>query len=171
MDNYDLMSREIKNDLKKQLIESATSIGGKNHFLSLIEAVRMARPNPLMSKDASFSFDKGLIKWEKVIYKEKVNLLMSLVSDNNQNLMPELGSRNYRRIKNLVRTIGPIKFKVRPKNIKNGKGFAFNCIEIIDQDTCNLNFMFEVVFLLQIQLIKKIYTGSNESARARTKDG
>ena len=124
MDNYDLMSRNVKSDLKKQLIESATSIGGKNHFLSLIEAVRMAQPNPLMSKDASFSFDKGLIKWEKVIYKEKVNLLMSLVSDNNQNLMPELGSRNYKTIKNLVRTIGPIKFKVRPKNIKNGKGFV-----------------------------------------------
>jgi len=166
MDNYDLMSHEMKNDLKKQLFESARSIGGKNHFLRLIEAVRMARPAPLMSKNASFSFDKGLIKWEKVIYKDKVNLLMSIVKESNINLMPDRGSRNYKTILNLVRTIGSIKFQVRPKNIKDGNGFEFNCIKIIDTETCQLSFMFEVVFLLPVQLIKKIYIGPKGNTQA-----
>ena len=73
MTNYDSIDNDEKQVLKNQLIKNATSIGGKNHFLSLIEGIRMARPHPLMAKDASFRFNKGSIKWGKVIFKEKVN--------------------------------------------------------------------------------------------------
>tara|TARA_X000001036_G_scaffold433326_1_gene470750 strand:+ start:36 stop:551 length:516 start_codon:yes stop_codon:yes gene_type:complete len=159
MTKYDSIDNDVKQDLKNQLIKNATSLGGKNHFLSLIEAIRMAHPHPLMAKDASFRFSKGLIKWEKVIYKDKVNLLMTLIenSDGNKNLMPEKGNRNYKTVRNLMRTISPIKFEVRPKNSKDGEGFIFNLIEIIDKNTCQLSFMFEVLFILPIKLIKKIY--------------
>ena len=161
MINYDSMDNDKKQVLKTQLIKNATSLGGKNHFLSLIEAIRMSYPNPLLAKDASFRFDKGLIKWKKVIYKDKVNLLMALIqnSDSNKNLMPEKGSSNYKVIRNLLRTIGSIKFEVKPKNNKDGDGFIFNFIEIIDKNTCKLSFMFEVIFVLPIKLIKKIYNG------------
>lgn len=156
---YDSIDDEVKQDLKNQLIKNATALGGKNHFLSLIEAIRMAHPHPLMAKDASFRFKKGLIKWKKVIYKDKVNLLMKLIenSDGNKNLMPEKGDRNYKTVRNLMMTIGPIKFEVRPKNSKDGEGFIFNLIEIIDKNTCQLSFMFEVLFILPIKLVKKIY--------------
>ena len=159
MTNYDSIDNDIKHVLKNQLIKNATSLGGKNHFLSLIEEIRMAHPHPLMAKDASFRFKKGFIKWGKVIYKDKVNLLMTLIenSDGNKNLMPEKGNRNYKTVRNLMRTIGPIKFEVRPKNSKDGEDFIFNLIEIIDKNTCQLSFMFEVLFILPIKLIKKIY--------------
>ena len=78
-------------------------------------------------------------------------------SDGNKNLMPEKGNRNYKTVRNLMRTISPIKFEVRPKNSKDGEGFIFNLIEIIDKNTCQLSFMFEVLFILPIKLIKKIY--------------
>ena len=165
MTNYDSIDNDKKQVLKNELIKNATSLGGKNHFLSLIEAIRMAHPHPLIAKDASFRFNKGFIKWEKVIFKEKVNLLMTLINnkDSNLNLMPQKGSRNYKKIRNLMRTIGPIKFEVRPKNIKDGNGFIFNLIEIMDKNTCQLSFMFEVLFILPIKLIKKIYIGSREN--------
>ncbi len=159
MTKYDSIGNKVKQDLKNQLIKNAISLGGKNHFLSLIEAIRIAHPHPLMAKDASFHFKKGLIKWEKVIYKDKVNLLLTLIenSDGNKYLISEKGTRNYKIVRNLMRTIGPIKFEVRPKNIKDGEGFLFNLIEIIDENTCQLSFMFEVLFILPIKLIKKIY--------------
>jgi len=164
MTNYDSIDNDKRQVLKKQLINNATSLGGKNHFLSLIEAIRMAHPHPLMAKDASFRFNKGSIKWEKVIFREKVNLLIKLINDNDSNtiLMPKKGDSNYKTIRNLIRTIGPIKFEVRPKNSKDGDGFIFNLIEIIDNNTCQLNFMFEVLFVLPIKLIKKIYIGPKE---------
>ena len=85
MTNYDSIDNDKKQVLKNQLIKNATSLGGKNHFLSLIEAIRMAHPHPLMAKDASFRFNKGLVKWEKVIFKEKVNLLMTLINNSDNN--------------------------------------------------------------------------------------
>ena len=159
MIKYDPSDNKVRHDLKNQLIENAISLGGKNHFFSLIEAIRIAHPHPLMAKDASFHFKKGLIKWEKVIYKDKVNLLLALTknSDGDKYLMSEKGNRNYKIVRNLMRTIGPIKFEVRPKNIKDGEGFIFKLIEIIDENTCRLSFMFEVLFILPINLIKKIY--------------
>ena len=159
MTKYESIDNKVKQDLKNQLIKNAISLGGKNHFLSLIEAIRIAHPHPLMAKDASFRFEKGLIKWEKVIYKDKVNLLLALIknSEGDEYLMSEKGNRNYKIVRNLMRTIGPIKFEVRPKNIKDGEGFIFNLIEIIDENTCRLSFMFEVLFILPINLIKKIY--------------
>ena len=161
MTNYDLLDHGKKQDLKNQLIKYATSFGGKNHFLCLIEALRLAHPHPLMAKGACFRFNKGIIKWEKVIFKEKVNLLITLIRDNdrNNNLMPKEGDRNYKTIINLLRTIGPITFEVRPKNSKDGNGFILRPIEIIDNNTCHINFMFEVLFFLPIQLIKKIFVG------------
>jgi len=81
MTKYDSIDNDVKQDLKNQLIKNATSLGGKNHFLFLIEAIRVAHPHPLMAKDASFRFNKGFIKWEKVIYKDKANLLMTLIEN------------------------------------------------------------------------------------------
>jgi len=161
MTNYDSLDHGKKQDLKNQLIKYATSFGGKNHFLCLIEVLRLAHPHPLMAKGACFRFNKGIIKWEKVIFKEKVNLLITLIRDNdrNNNLMPKEGDRNYKTIINLLRTIGPMKFEVRPKNSKDGDGFILRPIEIIDNNTCHINFMFEVLFFLPIQLIKKIFVG------------
>ena len=54
------------------LSKHASLIGGKNHFLSFIEAIRLTRPHPLMAKEACFRFDKGNIRWEKVIFKENI---------------------------------------------------------------------------------------------------
>ena len=161
MTNYESLDDEKKLDLKNKVIKNATSLGGKNHFLSLIESLRVSHPHPLMSKAASFSFDKGIIKWKKIIFKEKVDLLIRLSRDNDRdgNLMPKDGDRNYKTIINLLRTIGPMEFEIRPKNSKDGDGFVLRPIDIVDENTCHINFMFEVLFFLPIQLVKKIFNG------------
>ena len=166
MTNYDSLDNDKKQDLKNQLTKYASSIGGKNHFLSLVEAIRISRPHPLMAKEACFRFNKGNIQWEKVIFKEKVNLLITLTCDNDRknNLMPKDGDRNYKTVMNLLRTIGPMKFEIRPKNSKDGDGFTLSPIEIIDKNTCEINFMFEVLFFLPIQLIKKMFIGAMRSS-------
>tara|TARA_B100001250_G_scaffold358486_1_gene334831 strand:+ start:119 stop:610 length:492 start_codon:yes stop_codon:yes gene_type:complete len=159
MINYNSLNSDEKQDLKKQLFKHASLIGGKNYFLSLIEAIRLSRPHPLMAKEACFRFDKGIIRWEKVIFKEKVNLLITLIRDKNNNLMPKDGDRNYKTVMNLLRTIGPMNFEVRPKNRKDGDGFIINPIQIIDKNTCKINFIFEALFFLPMHLIKKILIG------------
>ena len=63
MINYNRLNKEDKYELKSQIIEHAALLGGKNHFLTLIEALRSAHPNPLMAKDKIFRFKKGSVKW------------------------------------------------------------------------------------------------------------
>lgn len=159
MINYNRLNKEDKYELKSQIIEHAALLGGKNHFLTLIETLRSAHPNPLMAKDKIFRFKKGSIKWEKSIFKDKVQLLDKIIksSTDDKNVMPTESDYNYKNTLNLLRAISPITFSVKPKNRKDGEGFLLKPLEVIDKNTCHINFMFEVLFFLPLHLVKKIY--------------
>ena len=96
MVNYMALDKKEKHELKSQLTDHAALLGGKNHFLSLIEALRNAHPNPLMAKDKMFRFKKGSIKWEKSIFKDKVQLLDKIIksSTDDKNIMPSKKTSN-----------------------------------------------------------------------------
>ena len=119
MEDYDAIDNDQKQVLKEQLMEKALSLGCKNHFLSLIESTRSSSLNPLISKHASFQPNKSFINWKKVINKDKVNFLMEIIQDgvHNLNLISKKGHSRYKVMKNLVRTIGSIRFQVKQKII------------------------------------------------------
>ena len=161
MTSYKLLDDATKQYYKKQITNCAQSFGGKNYFLQLLEAIRVAHPHPLMAKDYSFPFAHGIVKWKKVIFKEKVFLLIELIKDreNDGNLMPKKGDKRYKTIMNLLRTMGPMEFEIRPKNSKNGEGFILHPFDIIDENTVRLNFMFEVLFFLPLYIVKQVFNG------------
>jgi hypothetical protein len=154
------LNKPINNDYKNQLIECAQAFGGKNYFLQLLEAIRETRPHPLMAKNAEFHFSMGTIKWKKVIYKDKVHLLLNMLKDNryNGNLMPRKGDKGYKTKMNLLRTLGPMEFEVRPKNTKDGNGFVLHPFDIIDKNTTRLNYIFNAVFFIPVHKVKKELT-------------
>ncbi len=82
MINYDSIDNDKKQILKNQLIKNTTSLGGKNHFLPLIEDLKRSHPNLLIAKEASLRSDKSLIKWKIVNYKDKINLLLNTIIRN-----------------------------------------------------------------------------------------
>ena len=161
MTNYKLLDDSTKQYYKKEITNCAQSLGGKNYFLQLLEEIRVTHPHPLMAKNYSFRFAHGTVKWKKVIFKEKVSLFIELVKNktSNDNLMPKKGDKRYKTIMNLLRTIGPMEFEVRPKNSKNGDGFVLHPFDKIDENTFRLNFMFEVVFFLPIHVVKQVFYG------------
>ena len=73
--------------------------------------------------------------------------------------MSKKGGRKYKTVMNLLRTLGPMKFEIRPKNNKDGDGFNLHPFDIIDENTSHLNFMFDVVFFLQIHIVKQVFNG------------
>ena len=161
MTDYNSLDDVTKEDLRRQINDCAESLGGKNYFLQLLEAIRGEHHHPLMAKDLSFRFKHGIVKWKKVIFKDKVQLLIKLLKNNkiNGNLMPKKGDKNYKTIMNLLRTLGPMKFKIQPKNSNDGDGYILHPIDIIDENTSQINFMFEVVFFLPLYIVKKIFIG------------
>ena len=161
MTNYNSLDDVTREQLRQQINECAQSLGGKNYFLQLLEAIRAEGRHPLVAKDLSFRFNHGIVKWKKVIFKDKVHLLIKLLknSETNGNLMPKKGDKNYKTIMNLLRTLGPMKFKIQPKNSNDGGGYILHPIDIIDENNSQINFMFEVVFFLPLYIVKKILIG------------
>ena len=159
--SYNSLDDLTKQNLKKEINDCAQSLGGKNHFLHLLEEIRKERHHPLMAKNSSFRFSYGTVKWEKVIFKDKVHLLIKMIKDreNNGNLMPKKGDRKYKTVMNLLRALGPMKFEIRPKNNKDGDGFNLHPFDIIDENTSHLNFMFDIVFFLPIHIVKQVFNG------------
>ena len=161
MISYNSLDDLTKQNLKKEINDCALALGGKNHFLHLLEEIRKERHHPLMAKNSSFRFSYGTVKWGKVIFKDKVHLLIKMTKDqeNNGNLMPKKGDRKYKTVMNLLRTLGPMKFEIRPKNNKDGDGFNLHPFDIIDENTSHLNFMFDIVFFLPIHIVKQVFNG------------
>jgi hypothetical protein len=149
------------NDLEKktyhdQLLEYATSVGGKNYFLQLLEAIRKTKPHPLIAKNSEFKFANGSIKWNKVIFQDKITLLMKVRVNAKDNLLPKKDDKSYKNVVNLVRTLNPIKFEVKPAKREDGAGFEIHPFDIIDENTTRLNPLFDAIFFCSVDTVKKV---------------
>jgi len=143
-----------------QLKKCADAFGGVNYFLQLLEAIRKTKPHPLSAKHCEFRFSRGLVKWEKVIFKDKLTLLTNIRITENEdgNLLPDKDDKSYKKVLNLLRTIQPIEFVVMPKNNKDGEGFSFHAFDIIDKETTKMNPVFDALFFCSVDTIKKVLT-------------
>jgi len=161
MISFNSLDDSTKKNLKKEINILAQNLGGKNHFLTLVEEIQKQHYHPLMSQSSSFNFTHGTVKWKKVIFKDKVQLLIKILNglDNNGNLMPLKEDQKYKIILNLLRTLGPMKFEIRPKNSKDGNGFNLHPFDVIDEDTVYLNLMFYIVFFLPVHIVKQVFNG------------
>ncbi len=158
MCDFNNLDDTAKEAYHKQLSESAEAFGGKNFFLQLLEAIRKTRPHPLMAKNSEFRFSRGAIKWNKVIFNDKLTLLMKerVHESERGNLLPDKTDKQYKKVLNLIRTLKPVTFDVIPKNLKDGDGFTLRAFDKIDESTTRLNPLFDAIFFCSIDTVKKI---------------
>jgi hypothetical protein len=157
MCDFNTLSDEDKKIQHKEILQYAESFGGQNFFLKLIEAIRETTPHPLIALNSKFNMELGYITWNKVIFNDKLQLLQKarMNETKQNNLLPQKDDKNYKKVLNLLRTLKPIVFHVKPKNIEDGTGFFFQAFEIIDKDTTKLNPIFDALFFCSIDNIKK----------------
>jgi len=157
MCNFNLLNDEEKKLHHEKILECANNFGGKNFFLSLLEEIRATKPHPLTSGNSEFEMEFGSIKWNKVIYNDKLQLLLKARMNESEqnNFLPEKEAKNYKKILNVVRTLNPIVFHVRPENIEEGKLFFFQPFETVDEKTTKLNPIFDAIFFCSVDMVKK----------------
>lgn len=158
MCNFKALNDEEKKIYHQNLLYCANSFGGKNFFLQLLEAIRETKPHPLSSSSSQFKTDLGVIKWNKSIYDETLKLLIQArVNEGTQdNFLPKEKEKNYKKILNVVRTLKPISFNVKPSNIDNGDGFSFEVFQTsLDNQKTKLNPIFDAIFFCSIETVKK----------------
>ncbi len=158
MCDFNNLSDEQKLLHHEQLLKCAEAFGGVNFFLQLLEGIRKAKPHPLSGKNSGFTFEYGSVKWNKVVFQDKVTLLMKTrITESEQgNLYPPEGSSAYKKVNNLIRTLSPIEFKIEPKYRKDGEGFSFKAFDKIDEKVTLLNPIFDAVFFCSIDTVKKV---------------
>jgi len=157
MCDFNKMDDAAKAAYHRQLTKCAESFGGTNFFLQLLEAIRKSKPHPLMAKHMEFRFSRGIVMWNKVIFKDKLTLLMKVRAEAGEegNLLPAEEDKNFKKVMNLLRTLQPIEFEVRPKNQNDGEGFKVHAFDIVDKKTTRLNPLFDALFFCSVDTVKK----------------
>lgn len=158
MCDFSNLDETQKQAYHEKLLHCANRFGGKNFFLQLLEAIRETKPHPLTAKNSEFAFPLGSIKWNKVIFNDKLQLLLKvrLGESKRGNLLPEETDKSYKKVLNLVRTLKPVVFTVKPECKEDGSGFFFQPFEVIDEHTTRLNPVFDALFFCSIDTVKKV---------------
>jgi len=158
MCDFNSLTDDEKLIYHEKLITCAENFGGKNFFLQLLEAIRETKPHPLVAANSEFKIGLGSIKWNKVIFNDKLQLLLKTrVNESAQNnFLPDRDAKNYKKVLNLVRTLKPIVFHVKPEDSEDGSGFFFQPFDIIDEHITKLNPIFDALFFCSVGSVKKM---------------
>jgi len=157
MCDFNTLTDEEKKQHHEKLLQCANNFGGKKFFLNLLEAIRETKPHPLTAGNSEFKIEEGAIKWNKVIFNDKLQLLLKArVKESEQdNLLPKKDEKNYKKILNVVRTLKPIVFHVKPADPQDGPGFFFQPFDVIDDNKTKLNPLFDAMFFCSVETVKK----------------
>lgn len=161
MCNFNKQNEETKALVHLLMKKSAEVIGGTNFLLGLIEAMKLKRPNPLMYKECQISSNNTIIKWNKVVFKDKVTVLEDILhsrkssDDSDFNILANQSDKKKKIIMNVVRTLVPIEFVVTPQNPNDGGGFNFKVFETIKDDYVKLNPIFIALFFCSTDFTKR----------------
>lgn len=158
MCDFNALTAEEKELYHDTLLQCAKNFGGKNFFLQLLEAIRETKPHPITAGNSEFRIELGTIKWNKVIFNDKLQVLLNArVNESKQdNFLPNPNEKNYKKILNVVRTLKPVVFHVKPVVKEDGPGFFFQPFDLIHENKVKLNPVFDAVFFCSVDTVKKI---------------
>ena len=158
MCDFNTLTDEEKKIHHEKLLQCANNFGGKNFFLQLLEAIRETKPHPLTAGNTEFTIELGNIKWNKVIFNDKLQLLIKARTNESKqdNFLPNPEEKNYKKILNVVRTLKPIVFHVKPAQSEDGPGFFFQAFDVIDEKKTKLTPVFDALFFCSVETVKKV---------------
>ena len=158
MCDFNNLTDEEKLHFHTLLMTAANNYGGLNFFLQLVEALRETSPHPLTSRHQDFLFDLGDLRWGKTIFNDKVLLIKEtrLNRAKEESFLPNVEEKKHKKILNLIRTLDPITFSVRPNLRDEGEGFDFKAFNTDENKNVTLNPLFEALFFCSLDTVKKI---------------
>ena len=161
MCNFNKQNEDTKALIHLFMTKAAENVGGTNFLLALIEAMKSKKPSALSEKNSQVSSNNSIIKWNKVVFKDKVDLIQSILdqhrsSENpNFNIIDVENQKRKKNIINMVRALTPIEVLVTPQNPNDGSGFNFKVFESISDEEVVLNPIFIAMFFCSTDFTKK----------------
>jgi len=161
MCNFNKLPDDTKTLIHLFMMKAAQNIGGTNYLLALIEAMKTKKPHPLSEKSSQIASNKTIIKWNKVVFKDKIDLIQSILDAHKSSENPDfniLNTKNQKHKKNIInmiRTLTPIEFVVTPQNPHDGGGFDFKVFETLEDERVTFNPIFIAMFFCSLEFTKK----------------
>ena len=161
MCNFNKQTEDTKALIHLFMTKAAENIGGTNFLLALIEAMKTKKPNSLMLKEKQVSSNNTIIKWNKVVFKDKIDILEEILASHRSaenpdfNILNNESTKKRKAILNVVKTLTPIEFIVTPQNQNDGGGFNFKAFDIIDETDVKINPIFVAMFFCSTEFTKK----------------
>jgi len=161
MCNFNKQNQETRELIHLFMKKAAENVGGSNFLLALIEAMKTKKPNALMFAPKQISSNNTIIKWNKVVFKDKVEILEKILTAHRSSETPDFNilandnAKQRKAILNMVKTLAPLEFVVTPQNENDGGGFNFKVFETIEDDYVKINPIFVAMFFCSIEFTKK----------------
>jgi len=161
MCNFNKQTEDTKALIHLFMTKAAENVGGTNFLLELMEAMKGKKPHALSEKNSQVASNHTIIKWNKVVFKDKVDLIRAILDNHrsaeepNFNILSEPNAKKRKNILNMVRTLTPLEFIVTPQNPNDGAGFNFKVFESISDDEVILNPIFMTMFFCSTEFTKK----------------
>jgi len=161
MCNFNKQNEDTKALIHLFMTKAAENVGGANFLLALMEAMKSKRPSALSEKNSQVASNNTIIKWNKVVFKDKVDLIQGILDNHKSsenpdfNILNEENQKKRKNILNMVRTLTPIEFVVTPQNANDGSGFNFKVFETVEDGKAILNPIFIAMFFCSTEFTKK----------------
>jgi len=161
MCNFNKQTEDTKALIHLFMTKAAENVGGTNFLLELMEAMKAKKPYALSEKNSQVASNHTIIKWNKVVFKDKVDLIRTILDNHRSeeepdfNILSEPNAKKRKNILNMVRTLTPLEFVVTPQNHNDGGGFNFKVFDAISDDEVKLNPIFITMFFCSTEFTKK----------------
>jgi phenylpropionate dioxygenase-like ring-hydroxylating dioxygenase large terminal subunit len=161
MCNFNKQNEDTKALIHLFLTKAAENIGGVNPLLALIEAMKAQKPHALTFRACKIDSDKTLITWNKIVFKDKFEVLESILlahrssEDPDFNILNNDNKKQQKKILNMVKTLAPVEFIVTTKDSADGGGFNFKVFDTIKDDYVKINPIFVAMFFCSTEFTKK----------------
>lgn len=163
MCNFNNQSEDTKLLMHLFMTKSAQTVGGANHLLGIVEALRAQKPHPLTFNKCRIDSANVKIEWNKIVFKDKLEVLEEILANHKSSENPDFNILNIqnekkkKRVLNVIKALAPVDFIVTPKNPEHGGGFEFKIFDTLDLDTeiVILNPVFIAMFFCSLEYTKK----------------
>ncbi len=155
--DFNKLENSIKEELYSEITQFANSIGGSNAFLTMIEEIRAAKPNPLLNKSGTFHTTKVKISISKSMFKDTFSTLFDAIrrEERSGDMLNGIAPKEYKVTMNMMRTLGNVNLFVEPKKEGLGEGFEFTILDITEDKKTKITFIFKVIFFYHLDEAKK----------------
>jgi len=158
MCNFNNHDEDAKALIHLFMKKASENLGGVNFLLNLIEAIKEKKPNALVLGDKKVSSKEAKIEWNKVIFKDKFDVLEGIVRSHkssegyNFNILDVQNAKDAKKILNMIKTLAPLEFVV---TANDGDGFNFKVFDKAEDGYASINPIFVAIFFCSSEFIKK----------------